>query len=454
MKIFADNILLAQGWAQQQTLTIEQGVITDISAGCAIDAVRYGTIIPGMVNCHSHAFQRVFAGMTEQVNGKKESFWTWRNIMYQLLEQITAEDVEIIARQLYIEMLKAGYTRVAEFHYLHHDIGGGFYDDPIRMAQAIVKAGDSTGIGVTLLPVLYQYSGFGGLAPETAQQRFIHSPAQFSQLITACFAMTQQYSNVNLGIAPHSLRAVDADALNRVVDHVRSLDRLAPIHIHIAEQQQEVTDSLQHFGQRPVQWLMHNMPVDQHWCLIHATHINAEERQAIIAQQAVVGICPTTEANLGDGIFPALEFCAAQGRFAIGSDSHISVNPIEELRWLEYSQRLVKQQRVLLAEQGGLSLGSHLWQAAALGGAQSTASNTGSLAVGKQADLLVLDDQQLNLFAYDEQNILDSVIFASRNSLIKDVMVQGRWVVQNGQHQCQRESASEFSLLLQRLFKR
>ena len=451
MKIFAERILLADGWAKQQTLTIEQGVIKAIEAGEQSGAEKVGTVIPGMVNCHSHAFQRAFAGFSEQGSEGQDSFWTWRKIMYKFLGQLTAKNAQTIATQLYIEMLKMGYTRVAEFHYLHHDIDGNPYDELATMASAIFNAAKSAGIGLTLLPVLYRFSGFGKQAATAGQKRFINNSDQFNQLVSDCFNLSEIYDNTNVGIAPHSLRAVDLASLTCAVEHVRSLDEKAPIHIHIAEQQKEVDDCLAHYGKRPVQWLLDNVQMDKYWCLIHATHIDEQERQGVISSQAIAGICPTTEANLGDGIFPTTEFLAEKGTFAIGSDSHISVNPVEELRWLEYAQRLIKQQRAILANEQQMSVGQNLWQQAALGGAQSTNSNTGELAVNKQADLLVLDDDKLALFAHDEKHLLDSVMFASQSNVVKDVMVNGIWVVQAGAHQQEQTAQLAFAEMLAKL---
>lgn len=476
-KYYAKNILLSDGWATDKTLTIEGGIITAITSGKEASGRNIsgkeasskesstielsGAVIPGMVNCHSHAFQRAFAGFSEQGSEGQDSFWTWRKIMYTFLAQLTQDDAQVIAQQLYIEMLKMGYTRVAEFHYLHHDIDGSTYsqkqpenqsqDKLATMAHAIFKAAQNSGIGLTMLPVLYQYAGFGQQTPNEGQKRFINSTVQFNQLVSDCFALTKEYPNTNIGIAPHSLRAVDKESMTKAVEHVRSLDNKAPIHIHIAEQQQEVTDCLQHYSKRPVQWLLDNVKLDEHWCLIHATHINEREQQGIVANKAIAGICPTTEANLGDGIFPTTEFLALNGTFAIGSDSHISVNPIEELRWLEYAQRLTKQQRAILASPETVSVGQNLWHKAAMGGAQSTNSNTGALAVGKQADLLVLDEKQTALFANKNSHLLDSIIFASQKNTVRDVMVNGHWVVENGKHAHEQSSADNFSKLLIKL---
>tara|TARA_R110002167_G_scaffold35249_2_gene112705 strand:+ start:2079 stop:3512 length:1434 start_codon:yes stop_codon:yes gene_type:complete len=469
-KYYAENILLSDGWATDKTITIENGIIIAITSGKENGANAFlGAVIPGMINCHSHAFQRAFAGFSEQGSEGKDSFWTWRKTMYKFLAQLSPDDVQVIAQQLYIEMLKMGYTRVAEFHYLHHDINGKSYsqshdENDIKndtkhkaesklatMALAIFNAAQSSGIGLTLLPVLYQYAGFGQQTPGKGQKRFINSTVQFNQLVSDCFDLTKKYPNTNIGIAPHSLRAVDKESITQAVGHVRSLDNKAPIHIHIAEQQQEVIDCLQHYSKRPVQWLLDNIELDEHWCLIHATHINEQEQQGIVASKAIAGICPTTEANLGDGIFPTTEFLALNGTFSIGSDSHISVNPIEELRWLEYAQRLTKQQRAILASPETASVGQNLWHKAATGGAQSTNSNTGALSVGKQADLLVLDEKQTALFANKNNHLLDSVIFASQKNTVKDVMVNGHWVVQSGEHVQEQSSADNFAKLLSKL---
>lgn len=449
MYVYVEKILLESVWQHRKTLCIENGIITDVIDGYIDGAESVGIVIPGMINCHSHAFQRAFAGFSEIKLSGEDSFWSWREVMYSFLKKLTIVDVGIIAKQLYIEMLKSGYTRVAEFHYLHFDKHEEDNQNsaPV-MAEVIFKAAEQAGIGLTFLPVLYQYSGFGQKAPTEEQNRFIHSIEEFNQLVTQCFKYTQKYENTNLGIAPHSLRAVDKKSLLSAVKHVRSLDQIAPIHIHIAEQQQEVDDCVSFYGKRPVQWLTDNVELDKYWCLIHATHVNETEQQAIIKQEAVVGICPTTEANLGDGVFPTLEFIEKGGSFAIGSDSHISVNPTEELRWLEYAQRLTKQRRALLASNNQSSIGSFIWEKALQGGMQATTSNVGELAIGKQADFLVLNKEVLATFASTDQYILDSLIFASQRNMINDVMVSGKWVIRNGMHREEKKSLKNFSSLL------
>lgn len=453
-QIFAKKVLLADGWAKDQLITIEHGVISKIEkaqvTSVNADCVK-SIVIPGMVNCHSHAFQRAFAGFSEQGSESNDSFWTWRAIMYKFLDQLTSEDAELIATQLYIEMVKMGYTRVAEFHYLHHQVGGDAYEPLSTMAKAIFNAAKQSGIGLTLLPVLYRHSGFGEQTPNEGQARFINSVEQFNRLVSDCFDLSAEYENTNVGIAPHSLRAVDQASLLNAVEHVRRLDPTAPIHIHIAEQQKEVNDCLNYYQKRPVQWLIDNVNLDQHWCLIHATHIDENERQGIVKSGAIAGICPTTEANLGDGIFPMQEFVSEGGTWAIGSDSHISVSPVEELRWLEYGQRLIKQQRAILATDEQKSVGRHMWEQAAIGGAQSCSQKTGQIAPGMQADFIVIDEEKLGAYAHSEQHLLDSLVFATHASLVKDVMINGHWVVNNYEHALAKETHQAFSQLLGRL---
>jgi formimidoylglutamate deiminase len=452
MKLLARHLLTSTGWQQNQLITIIDGIITDISPGDTTLADECKDwIIPGMINCHSHAFQRALAGFTEQGSGSHDSFWTWRDVMYKFLGQLTPDDCYIIARQLYIEMLKAGYTRVAEFHYLHHDHSGKPYAALALMSEMLFEAAKQAGLGFTLLPVLYQYAGFGQQLATFGQRRFINTTDQFNQLVADCFSLSRNYQNSNVGIAPHSLRATDKHNMLAAIEFVHQLDSQAPIHLHIAEQQKEVQDCQAYYGQRPVEWLYNHFDVDKRWCLIHATHLTATETQTLAHSSAIAGICPTTEANLGDGIFPTTEYLQLQGRFAIGSDSHISVNAIEELRWLEYAQRLTKQQRALLATEQQPSVGLHLWQQAALGGAQSTHSNSGEIAVGKQADLIALDPKKIALYAHDERHLLDSVIFAQAANVINDVMVNGQWCIVDKHHILEQQSEIEFSALLARL---
>jgi len=441
--VFAERALLPEGWASD--VLIEIGPRGDIAAVAAAAAPRaahraQGPVIPGMPNLHSHAFQRAMAGLTEQAGREAaavgDSFWTWRSLMYDFVGRLTPAQVEAIAGQLYVEMLKSGYTAVAEFHYLHHDPAGEPYADLAEMSERIVAAAQRTGIGLTLLPVLYGASGFGGTPATSGQRRFLNDPGRFLSLIEALRSRHGKDPQIRIGIAPHSLRAVTPDMLRQAVDGLRAMDPTAPIHIHIAEQTKEVEDCLAWSGQRPVEWLLSNQPVDLHWCLVHATHMTEAETRGLTVSAAVAGLCPTTEANLGDGIFPAEAFLDAAGRFGVGSDSHISVSPVEELRWLEYGQRLVTRRRNVLAsgDKSGGHVGAGLHRAALAGGAQAAGRALGRIAPGARADLVVLDPEAPTLLGRQDDVLLDALVFAGNLNPVRDVIVGGRQVVEEGHH--------------------
>lgn len=458
IKLYAETILIGSQWQSNKTLTLSSdGTIMSICDGQESEAVILaGPVIPGMVNCHSHAFQRAFAGFSEYrgaatEGGDKDSFWSWRDIMYRFVAKMTPEDAHVVAQFVYIEMLKAGYTSVAEFHYLHHQNDGVFYDDPAEMSHQIIQAAFSTGIAITHLPVLYTYSGFAEQKPSEAQGRFIHQTQEYINLISQ---LDQAYSNENLfklGIAPHSLRAVSDSQLNEIVPFIRTIDKHAPIHIHIAEQMQEVNDCIKHYQQRPVEWLLNHHTMDENWCLIHATHLTQSEVEDIANSGAVVGICPLTEANLGDGIFPTAEYLKQGGQFAIGSDSHIGINVADEIRLLEYAQRLTKNERAVLVSENCSSVGQYLFSKAAADGAKAINQNTGSIQVGKRADLLVLDNEHPSLFSKTKSRILDAAIFACNQLPIKDVYVAGKRVVESGSHKMESDVIEKYKAVLQRL---
>ena len=436
-KLYAENILIGSQWQSDKTLSMSaEGVITSIEDGRDPQAtILNGPVIPGMVNCHSHAFQRAFAGFSEYRGTSEDSFWSWRDIMYRFVAKMTPEDAHNVACFVYVEMLKAGYTSVAEFHYLHHQAGGAHYDDPAEMSHQIIMAASATGIALTHLPVLYCYAGFGEIPPTDAQARFIYSTEDYLALIEGLNSKYSNQKNFQLGIAPHSLRAVSESQLKEVIPYIRGLDNKAPIHIHIAEQLQEVEDCMRHYGKRPVEWLLDNYQMDKNWGLIHATHLTDAETKTIANSGAVVGICPLTEANLGDGIFPTAEYLKHGGKFAIGSDSHIAINVADEIRLLEYGQRLSKNQRAVLVDENCSSVGQYLYTKAATDGAQAINQNVGKIAVGKRADLVVLDDDHPSLFSKNESFILDAAIFACSELPVKDVFVAGKQVVDSGQHQ-------------------
>ena len=439
MKLHTTSALLTDGWADDVLLEIDgAGFIVSVTSAVGeppADAERLaGPVIPGMPNVHSHAFQRAMAGLTEARGPGEDSFWTWRQRMYAFVERIEPEQAQDIAAQLYVEMLQAGYTTVGEFHYLHHQADGTAYETPSEMSDRIIAAARETGIAITHLPVLYTSSGFGGVAPETGQRRFLHDSDGFAALLEKLVDRYRGEPLVRIGIAPHSLRSVTREQLLHAVEEITRHDFAAPIHVHIAEQTREVEECIAWSGQRPVEWLLNSIDVDQRWCLVHATYANGAERQRLAAGDAVVGLCPITEANLGDGIFPASEFLPEGGNFGIGSDSNVAVSAIEELRLLEYGQRLSHRRRALLASAESPSVGRTLYDAATHGGARALAQPVGGLEVGRRADLLVLDADTPALAHKSGDAILDSLVFAGNRDAIKDVMVAGRWRIRDGRH--------------------
>ena len=445
---FAERALLPQGWARDVRFEVgADGALSDVRPGAASDGALAlkGPVLPGMPNVHSHAFQRAMAGLTERSHGSgaagdsedggDDSFWTWREVMYGFVRRLDPDQVEAIAAQLYVEMLEAGYTAVGEFHYLHHDPQGAPYDDPAALSRRVIAAARSSGIGLTHLPVLYGYGGFGGKPAGAGQRRFLNTPDRYLELVASLHGELCDDPQFRLGIAPHSLRAVTPETLTAVVGGIAELDAAAPIHIHIAEQQPEVRDCIDWSGWRPVEWLLSHHDLGPRWCLVHATHMTDEEAAALARTGAVVGLCPTTEANLGDGVFPAGAYLEAGGAFGIGSDSHISVSPVEELRWLEYGQRLTLKRRNLLADgQGAPSVGARLYKAALDGGARALGRPIGRLAAGCRADLLVLDAELPCLWGKTGDVLLDAVVFAGNRNPVRDVMVGGAWLVEQGRH--------------------
>lgn len=386
-----------------------------------------GPVVTGMPNVHSHAFQRAFAGRAERGVSGDDSFWTWRRAMYGLAQRITPDDLEAIAAQLYVEMLEAGYTVVGEFHYLHHDVTGQPYAHRSEMAQRLLAAATSTGIGITLLPVFYRWSGFRKAAPLPQQARFINDLDGFLALIDELAPLCRAPGR-RLGIAPHSLRAVAAEDLRAVVAALDERDPEAPIHLHIAEQAAEVDASLEATGMRPIEWLAGHVDLSARWCLVHATHVTTAEIDAVAPTGAVAGLCPTTEANLGDGIFPLAAWLSAGGALALGSDSHVSVDVTEEVRWLEYGQRLRSRRRAVAPSPESLYVDAARFGGRALG------QPIGTLAAGARADFIVLDADAPALYGGDVTTILDRYLIAGRPGALRDVYTGGRRVVESGRH--------------------
>jgi formimidoylglutamate deiminase len=431
-------------------------------------------VLPGMPNLHSHAFQRAMAGLAERRGGAQasrpageqvaassvpgraapaghDSFWSWRETMYAFAAAIGPDELRAIAAQVYVEMLKAGYTQVCEFHYLHHQPDGSAYAQPEAMSLALIEAAREAGIALTLLPVLYISGGFDGRALSARQRRVGHAVEGYLRLLESLRALerTGDRDSLRVGIALHSLRAVPAQALREVL--ASEAAQSGPIHIHIAEQVGEVQDCLATRGARPVEWLLAHAEVGPRWCLVHATHLTGAETAQLARSGAVVGLCPTTEANLGDGLFPLADYLDAGGRLGIGSDSHISISPVEELRWLEYGQRLTTRHRNVAARQPDASVGETLWRAALHGGAQAAGMAIGELREGARADLIVLDERSPLLAARDARSVLDSWLFAGNTPLVRDVMCGGAWVVRDFHHRDEERIAARYRATVTRL---
>lgn len=461
--VTAAHIWQPDGWVAGATRAVTaEGVLAKADA-IACESVGEW-VLPGMPNLHSHAFQRAMAGLAERKGraggmpseyagqmtsppASEDSFWSWRETMYAFAAAIGPDELQAIAAQLYVEMLKAGYTQVSEFHYLHHQPDGTPYAKPEAMSLALIEAAREAGIALTLLPVLYMTGGFDGRALLPRQRRFGHVVDGYVRLVESL--RSHESADVRVGLALHSLRAVPADALRQVL--ASEVAQTGPLHIHIAEQLGEVQDCLAKRGARPVEWLLDHADVDARWCLIHATHLTESEIIGLAKSRAVVGLCPTTEANLGDGIFPLSAYLAVGGTLGIGSDSHISISPVEELRWLEYGQRLTSHHRNVVARSAGVSVGETLWRAALRGGAQASGLPIGELREGARADLIVLDENSPLLAARDEHSIMDSFLFAGNTPLVRDVMCGGRWVVRDFQHHDEERIAARYRTVVARL---
>jgi formiminoglutamate deiminase len=428
--IWSGRALLPSGWANRVRITVANGRIaaieTEVTAGAGDE--RHGVALPGLSNVHSHAFQRGMAGLAEHRGGSDDNFWSWREVMYRFLDRLNPDDVEAISAMAFKEMLETGYTRVGEFHYLHNGVDGQPYRDPAELAGRVVAAARTVGIGLTLLPVFYAHSNFGGQPANHGQRRFINDLDGFSRLLAACRPLLAD--DDVLGIAPHSLRAVTESELAALI----TMHPSGPIHIHVAEQAKEVRDSVAFSGARPVEWLLAHADVDARWCLVHATHLTESETDAMAASRTVVGLCPVTEANLGDGIFPAVRFLGKDGRIATGTDSNILIDPAQELRALEYSQRLAHQARNVLASAEHPSVARRLFDATLAGGAQALGVAPG-LVVGNSADIVTLDADNPDLQLAHGDLPLDHWVFAARNNCIDAVWRRGRKLVSGGRHQ-------------------
>jgi len=453
MALWFETALVGGAWAEAARISHQDGVITRMETGAAPrpEDERGGVALPGLPNVHSHAFQRGMAGLAEargaDADASGDSFWTWRAVMYRFLDRLGPDDVEAIASLAYAEMLEAGFTRVGELHYLHHAPDGRPHAAPAQMAARIAAAAEATGIGLTLLPVFYAHGGFNGADPAPGQRRFLNSADAFTRLVDDSRGAVRGLGDAVVGVAPHSLRAATLAEIAEIVPAARG----GPVHIHIAEQAKEVRDCLAAHGARPVAWLLDHLAVDARWCLVHATHVTPSESAAIAAAGAVVGLCPITEANLGDGLFPAAAFLNDGGRIAVGSDSNVLIDAAEELRLLEYGQRLAGQARNVLASAARPSVGARLFQAALAGGAQALGVAAPTLSPGEPLDLISLDGAHPSLAGRRGDALLDSWIFAGRAGLIDAVWRRGRKVVAGGRHIARGAIVTRYRGVLTRL---
>jgi len=452
---------LPQGWTRDVLVTVSAGMISAVEPDApqpqaphtaAIEHIE-GVVVPGMPNAHSHAFQRAMAGNAEFRMTARDSFWTWRQAMYALANRIEPEDLQIVATQLFVEMLKAGYTSVAEFHYLHRPRGTAQYSGSNPLWDAIDGAARAAGIGLTLLPTLYQSSDFGGQPLKPEQARFFLDTDEFLRAIEARIGAARGAGGIRgrTGAAFHSLRAVPLEHLRRAALALRSIDAGMPVHIHVAEQMLEVQACDRATGRRPIELLLDQGLLTPHWCVVHATHATAEELNGIAAAGAVVCVSISTEANLGDGSFEAERFLRMDGKLCVGSDSQSTVSPAEELRWLEYQQRLRKRRRGVLADRNESHVGTRLWRDAALHGAQALGQPVGRIAVGCRADWLVLDASHPAMAGAADDAALDRLLFAGADRAIRDVMVAGDWVIKDHRHAADERLRADFSRVMRDL---
>jgi formimidoylglutamate deiminase len=450
-RLHAGRALLPSGWAGDVAITVgADGRFAEVEVGAAPrpgDEVASGPVVSAMPNLHGHAFQRAMAGLAEVSGSGDDSFWTWREIMYRIVGRLTPDDVEAVAAKLYVELMKGGFGAIAEFHYLHHAADGAPYADRAELSRRILAAAARTGIGLALLPVFYAHGNFAGAPASAGQLRFLHDVDDFLALHEALGPACTS-AGATLGVAIHSLRAATPDEM-RVV--LAGTGKGGPVHIHLAEQQREVDDCLAWCGRRPVAWLLEEFPVDGRWCLIHATHMTDDETRRLAASGAVAGLCPATEANLGDGTFPAVAYRAAGGRFGVGTDSHVATGVAEELRTLEYGQRLRDEGRNRLADGPGRSTGRSLFDAALAGGAQALGQPIGAIERGRTASLVVLDGDDPYIATAIGDAVLDRFLFARGDGVVRDVMVAGAWRIREGQHAADEAIDRAFRGVLERL---
>ena len=442
-ELFARKALLSQGWANNVRIVTDAGLIASVERLDRVPEDAHAIVVPGIVNAHSHAFQRALAGRAEHGQGE-DSFWTWRHLMYALAARLDADALEAIARQLYAEMLGAGYTSVVEFHYLHRERDKGKLDG--AMTEALARAASATGMRLIYAPVLYERADFASPDPTPEQARFAMTLNEYFEHV----ARIRDHfgASLEIALAAHSLRAVTPESLSELAKRSRSMD--CPLHIHVAEQQREVDGCLAATGARPVQWLLEEHDVNERWNLVHATHLDAGECEQLAASGAVVVLCPSTEGNLGDGLFPLEDYLRHGGAIAIGSDSHVTINPFEEFRWLEYGQRLSTHRRNVAAVSTGHT-GHDLFTAAQIGGRSAAGIGGQGLEPGAAADLVVLDDGHPALLGHGPATLLDALVFSAQGTPVEQVMVEGEWCVFGGLHRDQESIRERYAATIHSL---
>jgi formimidoylglutamate deiminase len=447
--LFFDEALLPQGWSRDVRIAVDAGRLVSVEVGVAADPgdERHRIGLPAICNLHSHAFQRGMAGLTETGGGAADSFWSWRELMYRFVGRMTPDDIEVVAAQAYVEMLEAGFCRVGEFHYIHHDLSGAHYSNIGELAERVAASAQLTGIGLTLLPVFYAHAGFGGKAPDPGQRRFINDRDGFAGLMDASRRAAAGLDGAVVGVAPHSLRAVSPSELDAILTLVPN----GPVHLHIAEQTREVEECMAWCGQRPLQWLFDHAAVDDRWCLVHATHATVQEIGLMTRSRAVAGLCPVTEANLGDGTFDAPAFLDGGGAFGVGSDSNVLIGLTDELRQLEYAQRLAVRARNVMAGKASASTGRALFDGALKGGSQALGVASSGLVTGGFADIVSLDAEHVALAGRSGDAVLDSWIFGAGRGLVDCVWARGRKVVEGGRHVARESIAQRFRQTLEGL---
>ena len=448
-KFHFTSALTSSGWQKDVSVSVDQhGMIENVAAGMKDGTLIKGIAIPAVPNVHSHAHQRLMVGLAERAGPGADSFWTWREAMYGFALKLSPDDLEAVAAQAYVEMLKAGFSCVGEFQYLHHQPDGSAFDEPAEMSLRCISAAEQAGIAITMLPTLYNYAGFGGQPANAVQRRFVNDADRFLGIYETLKSVCGTNPLRRLGISPHSLRAVTLELLKTVLS---GIEKDARVHIHVAEQTKEVDDCLAWCGKRPVEFLLDQFDVSNRWCAIHATHMTPGETQKLAKSGAIAGLCPTTEANLGDGIFPAEYFMKQGGAIAIGSDSQITISPAEDLRMLEYSQRLRDRTRNALASSAGASTGRTLLDAALKGGATCLDNPVGVIAVGKRCDIAVLDSEHSSMIGREGDAALDTWIFSAGNAAVKDVIVGGSHVVKDRRHIDEDRIQKKFAETVRRL---